>query len=248
MKIKSYLILILSLISFSCKKPEDRQCYKGRGEDISTEMSIEGIESATLGRNIKFVLIQDSTEKVVVKTGKNLINFLKISFVNKHLEISNNNKCNYLRYNKNEVLVELHIKSIRRIYYKGSEPLTNVDTLSWGSFSLISNDNAAIIDLNVQMDSLYFSNPYAWPIVNLKGICNFCQINIEGDAKMNLRNLKVCNTFNYESESSQFGEINLQNTLKFVGQLRGNGDVGYRNDPIEIFTSNYGKGIFRKLN
>jgi hypothetical protein len=247
MKRSNFIFLFLLVIFFSCKKVENRSCYKGRGEEVSKEISIEGIERLKLGSNIRFVLIQDSSNRVIIKTGKNLINFIKLTKENDHLEIQNENDCEFLRYGKNDVLVELHISSVRQINFEGSEPLTNEGVLSWGLLSLTASDNATEIDLHLQMDSLYFTNPHAWPILKLTGQSKFCQINIEGDAKVNLRYFNVSQLFTYVSESSQYGEINLENTLKFVGQLRGNGDVGYWNEPTEMHTNYYGKGQFVKL-
>ncbi len=241
----SFLFILLSLL-FSCKKAEDRTCWKGRGKETTKEFSMEGIESLKLGRNIRFVLIQDSTNKVVIKTGDKLINFIRFSTLNKELEIQNENDCHFLRYGNNDVVVELHFTTIRKIYFEGSEPLSNEGQLSLGYLYLIANDNAAEIKLNLNVDSLYLSNPYAWPIVQLSGNSKYCQINIDGDAKINLRNFTVENEFKYASESSQLGEINIQNAFKFIGQLRGNGDVNYYGESVEFYKSEIGKGRFIK--
>jgi hypothetical protein len=236
------------LFLFSCQKSADRPCFKGRGEEVVKEFSISGVSRVTLGRNIRFIIIQDSTQKAVVKTGSNLVNFVRLSKENDHLEIQNDNGCNFLRYGKNEVIVELHITSLRHIYFEGSEPLTNEGTLSWSLLYLVANDNAANIELKLNIDSLYFTNPHAWPVVNFTGESNFCQVNIQGDAKINMKNFIVKKSFSYASESSQDGEINLLTTEKFIGQLRGNGNVGYWNDAVEMYTNHYGKGTFIKKN
>lgn len=241
----SFLFILLSLL-ISCKKAEDRTCWKGRGKETTKEFSMEGIESLKLGRNIRFVLIQDSTNKVVIKTGEKLINFIQLATRNKELEIQNENDCHFLRYGNNEVLVELHFTTIRKIYFEGSEPLINEGQLSLGFLYLIANDNAAEINLNLNVDSLFVNNPHAWPIVQLSGSSKYCQINIEGDAKVNLRNLTVENEFKFASESSQLGEINVQNAFKFIGQLRGNGDVHYYGESVEFYKSEIGYGRFIK--
>ena len=59
-------------------------------------------------------------------------------------------------------------------------------------------------------------------------------------------NFTVENEFKYASESSQLGEINIQNAFKFIGQLRGNGDVNYYGESVEFYKSEIGKGRFIK--
>jgi len=241
-KISCIIFTLFCLLS--CKKNEDRACWKLRGKDAIKEYSLGDIESFRLGRNIRFVLIQDSTNKVVIKTGENLINFIQVSQENGELVIQNENTCNFLRYGKNDVLVELHFSSLRRIYFEGSEPLTNIGQLSMEFLYLTSNDNASEINLNLSVDSLYLHNPHAWPIIHLSGSSKFCQVNIQGDAHVNLKTFSVLNEFQFASESSQIGRINLHNTFKFIGQLRGNGDVFYSGQPTEMYKMEYGKGRF----
>ncbi|MFM7466589.1 MAG: GIN domain-containing protein, partial [Crocinitomicaceae bacterium] len=122
----------------------------------------------------------------------------------------------------------------------------NEGQLSLGSLDLIANDNAAEINLNLIVESLNVYNPHAWPILQLSGSSKYCQINIEGDAKINLRNFTVENEFKFASESSQLGEINIQNANKFIGQLKGNGDVHYYGESVEFYKSEIGKGRFIK--
>ena len=100
--------LILTLLIFSCQKPEDRACWKSVGEKDSLELFISNdFEELFLAEHLEYVLVQDSTDKVVLKGGRNLLNFVEVVQEGQKVSIRNNNKCSFLRNLKEKVQVEI---------------------------------------------------------------------------------------------------------------------------------------------
>ena len=128
------------IASFACKKAEDRRCIKSIGEDAVKELSVDQFDRIYLKEHIHYTLVQDTIEKVVIKGGKNLLNFIDVQVIDGRLEIQNENKCSFLRSYDREVEVEIHFKELINIHYEGTETLTNKGTLELGWLVVLIRD------------------------------------------------------------------------------------------------------------
>ena len=70
MKQLVYFVLAMVLF-FSCKKSNQRKCFKKEGELIFKEINLPSFEHLLLKENIEFVLIQDTIEKIIIEGGEN---------------------------------------------------------------------------------------------------------------------------------------------------------------------------------
>lgn len=240
----SLICMCFYLIFVSCEKQESRSCWKNRGEEVSKLVSIDAFHKMRLGRGIKFVLIQDSLNFVKIQTGRNLIDFINVEIRDHELSIENLNRCDFLRYGRNEVVAEIHFESVRNIYFEGSEPLTSQDTIRLDYLGLIVNESSSEINLMLSVDSMKIINPYAWPRIFLSGNCIDLGCEIDGDMQMNLHEFKVSNEFKLATSSSQFSQICLNGTHKFIGQISGTGDVGYVGMATQMITQQLSSGNF----
>jgi hypothetical protein len=69
---------LLLLILISCRKPSERPCWKKSGALAVKEIQLGDFNRLFLKEHITYKLIQDSTNKIVIKGGANLIGFIKV--------------------------------------------------------------------------------------------------------------------------------------------------------------------------
>jgi hypothetical protein len=95
MAIKRLLLGLLIVTTFSCKKSEDRRCFKSTGEEGVREVTLESpVDSLFLNDNFTYRLVPDETEYILVTGGENVISFVDIDQATGRIEVSNSNKCN----------------------------------------------------------------------------------------------------------------------------------------------------------
>jgi hypothetical protein len=151
MRITSYILQFIVILFLSCKKAEERSCFKSAGDHSERIVSFSGnIDSLFLYDNIIYNLIPDTLEKVVFEGGENLLNFASVKFENNGLTIENKNRCNFLRNYQKKITANIHFNQIRYLYFQGSEPLTALDTLKSGEFRVLIRDGAGSVDLTVE--------------------------------------------------------------------------------------------------
>jgi len=75
---KWFNLFILIALVYSCKKPEQRACFKKSGEFAIKVHEFGAFNQLHLKEHLSYKLIQDSTNKVVVRGGNNLLNFVEV--------------------------------------------------------------------------------------------------------------------------------------------------------------------------
>lgn len=133
-----YLIITLALL-WSCKKAEERRCFKSVGDTIEQTVPLGQFDALMLFDGLHYVLIQDSTDKLVIKGGENLLNSIDISVEQGLLTIKDNNKCTWLRELPPVIVAEIHYTNIDYAHIEAHGPVTNVgthrgDELVWESW------------------------------------------------------------------------------------------------------------------
>jgi len=185
-------------------------------------------------------LIQDSTNKVVIKGGENLLQLIEISNVDGLLTIKNKNRCNYLR--KYEVpLVEIHLTKIINMHLEVSGTLTNQDTLVTDYLTITARDGAGNFDLTVKAIDIKAENTYGWANLTLKGETQTLRANLMGDGFFDMKELNITHSLNILSVSSRDQCIRAEGIALKV-QIDGIGNILYWGNPSAVFYNKYGKG------
>ena len=66
-------------------------------------------------------MIQDSTDKLVIKGGENVVNHVKYEIGDDGtLTISNGNRCNFIRNGHKVIVVEIHYTNVFNIRFEGT--------------------------------------------------------------------------------------------------------------------------------
>jgi hypothetical protein len=178
---------------------------------------------------------------VEIKAGKNLIDLIDVSSANSILKIENLNRCNFLGYQKRKVAVEIHVRNLKEIYFKGTDSLVNKGILSLENLNVEIEDGAGSIDFNLNAESLNFLIPHGWGDFILKGFTKTFRVDIDGSGYFDTRELQVQDSISILSISPILSKINAEN-CKLKVELNGEGDLWYYGIPTALLKNEYSKG------
>ena len=245
MKLVVYLFGFILFVT-SCKKPEERSCWKSAGKISDTVIYVTDFTKLSLNENLSYELIQDSLNKIEIHGGKNLLSHIQVEQTSDgSIEIKNLNKCNFLRYNSAAVLIKIHVKNLSYLAYRGTKTLISPDTLRMSNFQFFMNDGAGSINLKLNItNSLLGYISHGAGDFKLAGIANKATFNIMTQGSCDTRNLKIQNSISIVSNANAPCYINAENaTLK--AEITGQGDIFYQGIPTSIIShiTNVGKLI-----
>lgn len=235
------LTLILFSLLFSCKKPEERKCWKSAGEESSVTLDLPDFKKMTLGPHIRFTLVQDTVCFAVVRGGKNLLNFITFEMPEDELIILNGNKCNFLRSYKKEVNVELHVREIDLIQFEGTKELNCSNTLNQDYMSVVIRDGAGKFNLDINCFNLNFVITHGWGNFNLSGNVNYLKMEANGSGFGNAYSLVIHDSVNVVSNSSADLRIRAE-AIPLRAQTNSIGNIYYRGIPSFLEFNRYGEG------
>lgn len=226
---------------FACKKPENRKCVKFHGKDSQRTVQLGEFEKVFLGSHIKYILVQDVENKMIVSGSKNTINLISSDINNGTLEIKNENKCRFLRSYKRKITVELHFKDINDILYEGTEELKTIGEINTPNLFVLIRDGAGPMQLDVNVDILNFKISNGWGNYTLSGSTKYANFNIKSNGFGNASQLLIQDSIHIISSSSEQNYFNAdQASLK--AQTFNFGNIYYHGDPTDIEFSQYGEG------
>jgi hypothetical protein len=242
---KPFNLLILIALAFSCRKPEERACFKKSGEMGIKVHEFGAFNQLHLKEHLTYKLIQDSTNKVLVRGGNNLLNFVEVMAEDGVLTVKNKNRCNYLRsYEIPEV--EIHYTKLINILFEGTERLYNEDTLITEYLTLTLRDGAGHMNLNVKAMDINAINTHGWGSLTLRGETQSLRGNLMGDGSFDFSQLVATNLVKLITSSSMNQEVRAQGIPLSV-ELNGIGNVYYYGTPSVINKVQYGTGQLIKM-
>ena len=240
---KTCHILIASFILLSlvcCKKVENRSCIKSVGAEKIKVIDLPFFNKLQLYERIKFELVQDSVNKVILKGGENLLNKIDVKISEDTLIINNNNKCNFLRNYIKIVTAEVHFKELNQLRYFGTELLTNKGVLNLPWFNLSIESSSGSVNLNLNSSVIYASSGN-YGDFNIAGKTNIAFIYNNSNGYCNTYNLLVKDSIKVSSRTMGIMKINADNTLLNAEILNG-GNIFYKGNPSSILLKKTGKG------
>lgn len=236
-----YLPIIAVLFLFACKKAEDRRCVKSAGEESSIEVQLTPFEFLDLGPHLKYVLVQDTAEKLVISGGKNLLNFVESSVVDKKLSISNGNKCNFLRSYKHEVTVEIHLKNIYNVHFMGTKGLSCEGSLNLPYLTWVIEDGAGMCDLNLNSDVVYMVISNGWGRFKLNGSAKYLKMDVRTNGRGDTYDMSVQDSIHLIHSSSELLKINMNGAAARI-EIGSNGNAWFTGTPSSLEYNQYGSG------
>ena len=92
------IILLLTLITvLACNSEDVNDCFQTTGSIIQQEVVVPSFKTILVNRDVELILNQGDAFKVIIETGKNLLNDVEAIVVNNQLQLTDNNTCNLFR-------------------------------------------------------------------------------------------------------------------------------------------------------
>ena len=238
-----WMITIMSILFLaSCKKAEDRRCIKSAGEETELVHEVSSFDKLDIGPKMKVVLVQDTIERVIVRGGKNLVNFIQVSVTDDGtLAITNENMCNFLRSYKHEVEVEIHLINVINVLFKGTKELQCQNQLNLPYLTFVIEEGAGKCKLNLNCNSLFLGAGFGWGNYEVEGQTNYLKIDLRDNGFGDLYSLHIQDSATVISSSSERMKINLDGTAARV-ETSSYGDIWYIGTPTFLEYNRYGEG------
>lgn len=217
-KRKSHIRLLLALISvfvISCKKSEDRVCFKSKGDQTTLEIPLDSVHSFKLYKNIRYRIFQDTLRKVVIKGGSNVVNLIDVENDNGTVSIHNKNKCNFLRKSEDYIEVEVHYPHLKRFYIEPSDSVIFENTITGDSLMIELREGGGSARLNVDVNFLAINVSYGTADYVLSGTANNAEVKIQNNGFADASQFNAGNIFVYNNSTGDL-KINLENSYALV--------------------------------
>lgn len=239
------IVLFLVVIMSSCKKSNERSCWKSSGEEAVLEYPITQLDSLTLLKNIKYRIFQDSLNKVVVRGGENVIGLIDVEQEGGVMKISNQNNCNFLRDNEKQIEVEIHYPSFRRIYCEPSDSVIFENTISGDSLFFEMRNGGGSSVLDVDLDFIRINVSFGTGDYQLSGEAKHAEIKVQNHGFADCRNFSADYIFAHSTSTADL-YLNLDNTSILL-DIQATGDVYYIGEYAALSNIGFGSGKFIKL-
>ncbi|CAN5881067.1 hypothetical protein BH11BAC7_BH11BAC7_20860 [soil metagenome] len=228
-KIFPYLLLVLALPSWMCKKETACDCFKGTGDVISDTRQLPAFNSVYVEDNVNLIFQEDSVQQVTVQAGKHLIKNIITEMNGDQLQIRNINKCNFVR--RYDIPVNVYIHYVRNqlflIRTKGTGTITNSNACTSDSIDLSSESSG---DINFQMGGFCktFTHQHGAGDITLTGSCDQIAIYSKGTG-FTITDACVNNyTWVYTNTT---GKITVSPSGILYATIDGSGNVYYSGNP-----------------
>ncbi len=232
--IKKYQFIILLLLFVSCQKSID--CISSTGEKTTVEFSISDFDTLVVNNDFEIHLIQDTVNKLTVTAYKKYADAVAVETSNHLLILDNSYKCKFTKPEKNDVLINLHVKRISRININSPSKLISDNIL-------LNDDEIGVIvgtkffEANLKVNCRVF---YYWNIflsggkMYLHGNSEYLKLWNTGLFAVDASDLNVDNVFiNTDSK----GDIKIDVNKFLDCSIKGVGNVYYTGNPLKINVS-----------
>ncbi len=244
-----HLIFIISpsfVLTFSsCKKSEDRTCFKSTGEQTSIEIPLDSVHTFKLYKNIKYRIFQDTLRKVIINGGANVVDFIEVENENGTVSMHNKNKCNFLRKSEDFIEVEIHYPYLERFYIEPSDSVIFENTITSDSLivELREGGGSALLDVDVNFFAINVS--YGTADYVLSGQANNAEVKIQNNGFADASQFNAAYIFVYNNSTNDI-KIDLDNSDAYV-VIEGTGTIYYSGNPTAANLNQTGSGSFIKL-
>ena len=238
-------VLILVLATFlliGCKKKEDKSCLKSTGAMTSKEVVLDQFDKLFMGPHLKYELVQDTVNKVVLKGGEYLLNGISLQVDNDdRLVITNENKCSFLRPYDEIVVVEVHFVNLININFEGTQEVICADTISVTDLSLSIRDGAGHFNLMVEGNSVDVLITHGWGNYTVSGNVSYAKFNLNSNGFGDAYNLYVDNELIAISSTVGVMKVRADNCA-LLTEINQSGDIWYKGAPNIVEYNQYGSG------
>ena len=246
---KNFFYITIVVLLFSCNSENAGDCFQTAGNIIQQELALDTFDKILVNRDVELIVKEGSTQKVIIETGKNLLNDVEVIVVDSKLILSDNNSCNYVRdYGITKVYVTS--PNITEIRSSTQYEVSSDGVLAYPSLTILSEDYNApdsftVGNFRLDIDTASFnvvfnnlSNAYITGKTN-----NLNVTYASGTSKFEGRNLIAQNVYIWNRSS---GDMIINPIQQITGKISGTGNVICVNRPpiVEVEEQYKGRLIF----
>src|SRR5690606_7024017 len=160
-KMKKLVYIFVSILLFSCNSENAGDCFQTTGSPIQQEVILSNFNKILVNRNIELIIKEGVDQKVIIETGKNLLNDIEAVVIDGKLTLTDHNTCNYLRdYSATKVYVTspniVEIRSSTQ-YDVRSDGVLTYPSLTIFSEDYSDPDSFTIGNFHLQLDNNTFN-------------------------------------------------------------------------------------------
>ena len=139
---KKLVYISILLLFFACNSETAGDCFQSTGNIIKQEITVTGFDKILVNRDIELIVKEGVTEKVVIETGKNLLNDVDAKVVDGQLILTDNNSCNYVR-NYGVTKIYITAPNITEIRSSTQYEISSDGVLTYPSLTILAEDYSA---------------------------------------------------------------------------------------------------------
>jgi len=243
MQIKIHKILFISILCItliSLSSCEKYDLLKGSGKTIVIERQLLDFGSIEVNDLFEISLMKDSSNKVIISGGENLLDKIKTDINNNSLIISDNNTCGWTRSYEDKIQIEIHYKTLNHLILNGEATVKCKNTIEMSNLAIDVHSGIAILDLNLNCESMNFNVHGGTGNYFLSGKIGYCYTYINGNGYLFADSLKT--DFMYINNSST-GDLHINVIKELEYTIKNRGNIYYTGDPYKItIVEGFGKG------
>lgn len=247
MKILAYIVLIVLLVS--CNSENAGDCFQTTGTIIQEEVTVESFDKILVNRDVELIIKEGAEQKIVIETGKNLLNDVEAVVLEGKLILSDYNTCNYVRdYGITKVYVTS--PNITEIRSSTQYDISSEGVLSYPSLTILSEDYNAPDSFTVGNFRLQIDNTSFSVVFNNLSNCyisgSTTNLNVtfaSGTSRFEGRNFIVQNVTIWNRGSN---DMIVNPVQQITGKISGTGNVICVNKPpiVDVEEQYKGRLIF----
>lgn len=241
----SALVVLLIFLTVSCQKAEDRTCYKSTGEYAELYIPLDSVRAFHLNKNVKYRIHESPERKVVVKGGANLVNHISVDNRDNVLYVTNNNKCNIFRTERDIVEVEIFYPHLNKFFIHPTDSVIFENTVTAYSFDVELRDGGGSLIADVDVHKINMVVSHGAADFTLTGKAAEAALKIQNNGAANAIGFRSVYTYIYQNSTADLF-INLENSSALI-VIDGTGDVFYNLEAGNIEREGVGSGQIIKL-
>lgn len=241
MMMRLFCLSLAFVLLASCKKAEERACFKSSGDLVELNLTTAPFTELNLGKRLHYSLIHDTVNFIKVKGGENLVQFVSALVIDGTLYIENDNRCNFLRSFSEIMEVEIHFTTLNRIEGRISHNLTTKDSISGSFFNLELTGASGNAHLVVNTDFLNGFVNDGNADYSISGKTKYAHIQAHSNGYADVRDLSVLEKLEITSRSTRSIFCHADG-IPLLVNIEATGNVYYLGTPNSIVLNKIGSG------
>ena len=225
---KNLKLIGIIFLFFSCS---DDFCFSSGGDIVEKEINLKYFHSLKTTDVFKVYLKQDTINKIVIKTGENLINNIKVPITDSILSLKNESSFRWSRSYDNLPEIYLSVKKLSKILIDEPSYITSINAIKSEFLEINYLTDLAEVDLELDCGGVFF-----WNIGT-----NYGKLQLRGKVESGaLWNYSYANIFAKELDAKLLsvknyssGECHVRAVEKLDVSIYGSGNVYCYSKPIE---------------